>query len=106
MLGASLIAELVKNPPALQETRVQALGWEDPLEKGKATHPVFWHGEFHGLYSPWGHKGSDMTEQLSLSLFYFQCLARNRCSVMNGPRKAAKAGMLNDGGRGYTVKSP
>ena len=30
--------------------------------------PVFWPGEFHGLYSPWGHKGSDMTEQLSLSV--------------------------------------
>ena len=29
---------VVKNPPAMQETRVQSLGWEDPLEKGKATH--------------------------------------------------------------------
>ena len=29
--------------------------------------PVFWPGEFHGLYSPWGHKESDTTEQLSLS---------------------------------------
>ena len=35
---ASLIAQLVKNPPAMQETLVQFLGWEDPLEKGKATH--------------------------------------------------------------------
>ena len=33
----SLIAQLVKNPPAVRETRVQSLGWEDPLEKGKAT---------------------------------------------------------------------
>jgi len=32
--GASLIAQLVKNPPAMQETSVQFLGWEDPLEKG------------------------------------------------------------------------
>ena len=32
------IAQLVKNPPAMQETWVQSLGWEDPLEKGKATH--------------------------------------------------------------------
>ena len=37
-LGASLVAQLVKNPPAMQETWVQSLGWEDPLEKGKATH--------------------------------------------------------------------
>ena len=34
--GASLIAQLVKNPPAMRETWVQSLGWEDPLEKGKA----------------------------------------------------------------------
>ena len=35
---ASLVAQLVKNPPAMQETWVQSLGWEDLLEKGKATH--------------------------------------------------------------------
>ena len=35
---ASLVAQLVKNLPAMQETWVQSLGWEDPLEKGKATH--------------------------------------------------------------------
>ena len=38
--------------------------WEDPLEKGNA--PVFWPGEFHGLYSPGGRKESDTTERLSL----------------------------------------
>ena len=36
--GACLIAQLVKNLPAMQETLVRFLGWEDPLEKGKATH--------------------------------------------------------------------
>ena len=36
--GASLVAQLVKNPPAALETWVRSLGWEDPLEKGKATH--------------------------------------------------------------------
>ena len=34
----SLVAQLVKNPPAMQETWVQSLGWEDPLEKEMATH--------------------------------------------------------------------
>ena len=34
----SLVAQLVKNLPAMQETWVRSLGWEDPLEKGKATH--------------------------------------------------------------------
>ena len=37
-LRASLVAQLVNNPPAMQETWVQSLGWEDPVEKGKATH--------------------------------------------------------------------
>ena len=35
---ASLVVQLVKNPPAMWETWVQSLGWEDPLDKGKATH--------------------------------------------------------------------
>ena len=35
---ASLVAQMVKNPPIMQETWVRSLGWEDPLEKGKATH--------------------------------------------------------------------
>ena len=38
MLCASLIAQLVKNPPAMQETLVQSLGWKDPLEKEKTHH--------------------------------------------------------------------
>ena len=36
--GASLVAQTVKNPPAMWETWVQSLGWEDPLEEGMATH--------------------------------------------------------------------
>ena len=38
MKRASLVAQLVKNLPALQETPVRFLSWEDPLEQGKATH--------------------------------------------------------------------
>ena len=40
MLVASLKAEMVKNLPLMQETQVQSLGWEDPLEKEMATHPT------------------------------------------------------------------
>ena len=36
--GASLVAQLAKNRPAVRETGIRSLGWEDPLEKGKATH--------------------------------------------------------------------
>ena len=52
---ASLVAQLVKNPPAMQETWVRYLSWEDPLEKGKATHPsilawrIPWTIQFTGL---------------------------------------------------------
>ena len=64
---SSLVAQTVKNPPAMQETWVPSLGWEDPLDKGMATTPVFWPGEFHGqrslaAYSPWDHKESNTTE--------------------------------------------
>ena len=38
MYWASLVAQLVKTPPVMQETWVQSLGWEDPLEEGTATH--------------------------------------------------------------------
>ena len=48
---ASLMVQLVRNPPAVQETWVQSLGWEVPLEKGKATHSR----EYHGLYTKRSH---------------------------------------------------
>ena len=59
---ASLIAQLVKNPPAMQETWVWSLGWEDPWRRERLPIPVYWPGEFRGLYIPWGLKESDMTE--------------------------------------------
>ena len=71
---ASLVVKVVKNPPSMQETQILSLGWEDPLEKGMASHSSFLSGEFYGQrslvgYSPWDRKESDMTEQLTLSLF-------------------------------------
>ena len=59
---ASLVAQLVKNLPTMRETWVRSLGWEDPLEKGKAPTAVLWPGEFHGLDSPRSRKESDTTE--------------------------------------------
>ena len=49
-LNTSLVAQKVKCLPAMQETWVQSLGREDPVEEGKAPTPVFWPGESHGLY--------------------------------------------------------
>ena len=66
-LGAFLVAQTVKNLPAMQENRVSSLSWEDPLEKGMATHfsILAWRmpwAEEPGDYSPNGHKESDTTE--------------------------------------------
>ena len=68
-LWASLMAQLVKNLPAMRKTWVQSLGWEDPLEEGKATHSsiLAWRIPqtiiVHG-----GYKKLDMTETERLSL--------------------------------------
>ena len=61
-IGASLVAQMVKNLPTMWETWVRSLGLKDPLEKGWQATPVFLPGEFHGQrslvgYSPWDHKG-------------------------------------------------
>ena len=64
---ASLVAQLVKNPPAIWETWVLFLGWEDPLEKGKATHSSILAWKIP--YSPWVGKESDMTVS-----FTYRCL--------------------------------
>ena len=55
------MVQLVKNPPAVQETWVRSLGWEDPLEKGKATH-----SSILAWRIPWTVTWTDMTERLSL----------------------------------------
>ena len=57
------VAQLIKNPPGMQETWVCSLGWEDPLEKGKATHSSILAWRIPWTIIPW-------TEQLSL-YFHF-----------------------------------
>ena len=80
-----LVAQLVKNPPARQETLVRSLGWEDPLEKGKATHSgilawrIPWTVCDHGVAK----------SQTRLSYFHFSSLhAQNMslCPLRKSPR--------------------
>ena len=61
---ASLGAQLVKNLLAMQESWVRSLGWEDPLEKGKATLSsiLAWRIPWDCIVSPWGSKEADTTE--------------------------------------------
>ena len=80
LLVASLVAQSVKNLPAMRETWVPSLSWKDPLEKGTATHSsiLAWRIPRTGslaCYSPWGCQDSDTTEwfthiQLSESIFF------------------------------------
>ena len=58
----SLVAQLVKNPPPMQKTWVQSLVGKIPWRRERLPSPVFWPGEFQGLYNPWGRKELDMTE--------------------------------------------
>ena len=65
MTWASLVAQTVKDPPAMQETWVRSLGWEDPLEEGIATHSSILPWRI-----PWGSKESDTTERLTTAQVY------------------------------------
>ena len=99
----SLIAQSVKHLPAMQETPVQFLDWEDPTpvflgfpygsagkdsactagdlgsilvgkipwRRKRLPTPVFWPGELHGLYSPWGRKESDATFTVKVIIIIF-----------------------------------
>ena len=75
----SLVAQLVKNLPAIQETWDLSWVGKIPWRRERLNTPVFWPGEFHRLYNPWGHKESDMTEQLSLSFHY---VSREKMEIM------------------------
>ena len=66
-----LMAQMIKTLPAVWETWVRSLGWEDPPVREWQRTPIFVPGEFHGQrslvgYSPWGHKELDTAEPLSL----------------------------------------
>ena len=65
---ASLVAQLVKNPLACRRPGFNSWVGKIPWRREKLPIPVFWPGEFHGLYSPWSHKELDTTERLSLHL--------------------------------------
>ena len=71
-----LVAQMVTNLPAMQETQVWSLQKEDLWRREWLLTPVFLPGEFHGQrtlagYSPWGHKESNLTEQLKIYIYIF-----------------------------------
>ena len=67
-----LVAQMVKNLPAMQETQVRSLGWKIPWRKKWQPTLELLPGEFHGQrslvgYCPWIHKQSDMTDRLTIT---------------------------------------
>ena len=85
---ASLVAQLVKNLAAKRETWVQSLGWVGKIlrRRDRVPSPVFWPGEFHGLYSPWGHRVTHDS-----AVFPFTCdgstPSHQKRDPFQGPRK-------------------
>ena len=90
---ASLVAQMVNNLPAVNETQVWSLGWEDLLEDEAAPHSSTLARESHGQKrltgnSTWGHKESDMTEQLTHSYSTMRlCLMPVKMAIMKKSRE-------------------
>ena len=77
-IWASLVAQLVKNPPSMQKTWVQSLGWEDPLEKGKAN-PLQYSG-LENFMNCMVHDVAKSWTRLRDFNFHFPCCVLS-CSV-------------------------
>ena len=78
-MKSSLVAQLVKNLPAVQETQVQFLGWEDPWRRKWQPTPILLPGESHGQrslasYSPWGHKSQTQLSERQCNRHMERCL--------------------------------
>ena len=99
--GAFLVAQMVKNLPAMQETWVRSLGWKDTLEKGMATPSCILAWRIPGTEEPGGLQSmglqrSDTTEQLTLSHFSMEInlttskkITKCICPLTNSPTSGA-----------------
>ena len=83
------MAQLIKNLPAVQETWVQYLDWDDPLEKGKATHSIVLAWRIPGTVL--GRKELDTTERLSLTIM--ECAAMQETQVQLDQEDPLEKGM-------------
>ena len=97
---------MVKYLPAMWETQVQSLGWEDPLEKEMETHSSTLAWKIHGqrslvCYSPWGHRESDMTQSnFTFTFTTLKLLGFPSGSVVkNPPASARDSGLIPGSGR-------
>ena len=103
---ASQVAQMVKNPTAMQETGVRSLGQEDPWRRKWQPNPVFLPRESHGWRSlvgcsPWDRTESDMTERLHFH-FSLSCIGEGngnpvQCSCLENPREGKPGWLLSMG---------
>ena len=77
-MSTSLVAQLVKNPPAIREICVRSLGWDESPgeEKGYPLQYSDLENSMDCIYSPWGHNELDTTKRLSLVQLYYLALAK------------------------------
>ena len=84
LMGSSLSSQMVKNQASIQETRVQSLGWEDPLEKGMATHSsslawrIPWTEELATVQSMWWQT---VRHNWAAMCYALSCLSRNYFNI-------------------------
>ena len=96
-----LVAQSVKNLPAMRETRLDPWVGKIPWRTEWLPTPIFLLGEFHGRrslagYSPWGRKGSDTTERLTLSLLFKGREKENYYVAVGAGRERSGVGRLKD----------
>ena len=79
------MSQLVKNLPAMRETWVQSLFWEDPLEKGMATHSsiLAWRIPWTVPKSAWGHKESGTTEPTNTNISFNSYVRDLTCFILS-----------------------
>ena len=89
IVRASLVVQLVKSLPAMWETWVWSLSWENPWRRKWQPTPLFLPGKSHGWrslagYSPWGSKESDTTERLHFHFLSFMSVSNLRYTYLPG----------------------
>ena len=95
---SSLVAQLVKNLPAMWDTWFDPWIGKVPWRKQRLPTPIFWPGEFHGLSSPWGCRESDTTERLSC---HFPDLFR--LFAQSGHRRILEVSLAGGASRGLQL---
>ena len=93
----SLVAQMVKNLPALQETQVWSLGWEEPQRRAWQPTPVFLSGEFCGQRSLVGYKSMGLQSWTPLSDLYFSTrpILTTQLSATNSPGHSSPLPLLS-----------